>query len=366
MKYQRLQKILFRSVAAAALAFFAATAVRGEVRWLNDEYNFGAFDEDGGRVPCSFRFVNMGPDDIAIKHVRPQCGCTSTSYTHRAIAPGDTGVINAEFNPVGRPGRFRKDAQVVFSDGTRATVVMRGVVIGSSNTLRSRYPVEAGRMKMRGDQVSLGTVFHGRGKTGFLEVYNGAADSASVVVAGLPASVRVKPSVDPVPPGEQCVLAVTLTPGKGTPYGILTDSMQVSMGDSPAVTVGLQAIVEEDFTALTPGQLAKAPQVALSADRVDFGQYDRSGGLLHGEFTIANKGKDDLLLRRVYTLDPGVELSVTSTKVKRGKTATVKVTVDPTALPAPMLNARVQVIVNDPANPLSIVRLVGEERQEAR
>lgn len=350
------------SLLKAFVMLVAAVTVQAaaEVRWLNDEHNFGAFDEDDGRVPCTFRFVNMGPDDISIKHVRPQCGCTTTTYTHKPVAPGDTGVINAEFNPVGRPGRFSKQAQVVFSDGSKASVTMRGVVIGSSNTLRSRYPVEAGRMKMRGDQVSLGTVFHGRGKTGFLEVYNGAADSASVRVGGLPPSVRVKPSVDPVPPGEQCVLAVTLTPDRKTPYGILTDSMTVAMGTSPQVTVGIQAIVEEDFSALTPGQAANAPQVSLSTDRVDFGRYDPQGGIIHGEFEIANNGKRDLLLRRVYTMDPGVSLTVSADKVKRGKKAVVKVAVDPAALPAPLLNARVQVIVNDPANPLSIVRLVGE------
>lgn len=348
-----------RRALAAAAAFLALMAV-AEIRWINDEYNFGAFDEDDGRVPCSFSFINMGPDDISIKNVRPQCGCTTTTYTREVIAPGDTGVINAEFNPTGRPGSFNKTASVLFSDGTRGQVTLRGVVIGSSNTLRSRYPVEAGKMKMRGDQVSFGTVYKGRGKTSFFEVYNASTDSVPLHIGNVPSYVRVKPSVDPVPPGEQSILAVTLSPGQKTLYGILTDSMTVAMGDSPVATVGLQAIVEEDFTTLTPGQVAAAPQIRVSADRVDFGRYDPAAGPMQGEFTIENLGKNDLLLRRIYTMDPGVTLEPSSDKVKRGKKVTVRVTVDPAALPAPLLNARVQVIANDPVNPLTLVRLVGE------
>lgn len=361
----RLTHTLRRLAAILPAVMMLAAGASAEIRWVNDDYNFGAFDEDGGRVPCSFRFINMGPDDISIKNVRPQCGCTTTTYTRDIIAPGDTGVINAEFNPTGRPGRFDKQVSVLFSDGSRGMVVLRGVVIGSSNTLRSRYPVEAGKMKMRGDQVSFGTIYKGRGKTSFFEVYNASADSAAVHLGGVPSYVRVKPSADPVPPGEQSILAVTMSPGPKTLYGILTDSMTVSLGDSPAVTVGLQAIIEEDFANLTPGQVASAPQIKVSADRVDFGRYDPAGGLLHGEFTIENTGRNDLLLRRVYTMDPGVTLVPSTEKIKRGKKATVKVTVDPSALPAPLLNARVQVIANDPVSPLTLVRLVGEAIEAA-
>ncbi len=77
-------------------------------------------------------------------------------------------------------------------------------------------------------------------------------------------------------------------------------------------------------------------------------------------FTISNDGKSDLLLRRVYTIDPGVTIKTSSDKIKKGKHATVTVTVDPAKLPGDILNARIQIIANDPEMPITIVRAVGE------
>lgn len=51
-----------------------------------------------------------------------------------------------------------------------------------------------------------------------------------------------------------------------------------------------------------------------------------------------------------------------SDKVKKGKTTEVTITVDPSKLPGDLLNARIQVITNDPENPIVIVRAVGEVR----
>lgn len=48
--------------------------------------------------------------------------------------------------------------------------------------------------------------------------------------------------------------------------------------------------------------------------------------------------------------------------MKKGKTTEVTITVDPSKLPGDLLNARIQVITNDPENPIVIVRAVGEVR----
>ena len=48
---------------------------------------------------------------------------------------------------------------------------------------------------------------------------------------------------------------------------------------------------------------------------------------MSGTFTIANHGKSDLMLRRIYTIDPGVTVYAPSDKVKKGKTTEVTITV---------------------------------------
>ncbi len=78
------------------------------------------------------------------------------------------------------------------------------------------------------------------------------------------------------------------------------------------------------------------------------------------ECTVRNTGKSPLKLRRVYTADEGVAVSVSADTVKPGKEAVLTVTVDPRKLPGALLNARISIVTNDPDAPNTTLRAVGE------
>lgn len=336
--------------------------LRGETRWLETEHNFGAFDEDDGKVTCVFRMINKGPEDVSVRSARASCGCTTPSYTKSPVAPGDTAAITVAYNPVGRPGRFAKTVKITLSDGSQHTLTISGVVIGSQNTLRSRYPVQAGALKFRSDKLMFGSVLKGRAKSCFMEVYNASQAEIKPEISGLPAYMRATPSAETVPPGEQVVYTMTLTPAATDLYGVITDSLTVTdPASGQAQTIHVAAILEEDFSMLTPTQMAQAPVIAVEPDLIDLGRLPEGTAPLTRTFTVENRGRSPLLIRRVYTPDPAVTATISSTKIKKGKKATVTVTVDPSALPSELLNARIQVIANDPAQPLTIVRVVGEK-----
>lgn len=164
-------------------------------------------------------------------------------------------------------------------------------------------------------------------------------------------------ATESIPPGEQAVYSLVLTPTDTSLYGILTDSVTIA-AEGAQVKLDITAILEEDFTLLTPGQRQNAPAVNLPMDRVDFGEFPAEGTQTRS-FYIENKGKSDLLVRRIYTTDPGVTVGPAEGKIRKGKEMQVMVTVDPSQLPADLLNARIQVITNDPEQPLSIVRVTG-------
>ena len=334
------------------------------VRWLETVHDFGAFKEDDGKVACSFTFVNDGSKEVSIRAARASCGCTTPTFTKTPIAPGDTGTVTVKFNPTGRPGRFSKSVTIDLAgtDGKpRQNLIIKGVVIGSSNTLRSRYPVEAGPVKLRTTQLPFGIVLKGRAKSAFLEVYNASESPVTPRWENVPEYIRIASSEkEALPPGEQEVYSFVLTPESTALYGILTDSVFLHVDGMKPLKIDLTAILEEDFSRLTPGQRAKAPVIELEGDRVNFGEIPADGGVQTRTFTIANTGQSDLMLRRVYTIDPGVTVTDAPAKVKKGKKATVTIAVDPAHLPADILNARIQIIANDPESPITIMRAVGE------
>ena len=75
--------------------------------------------------------------------------------------------------------------------------VDRGVVIGSSNTLRSRFPVDAGALKLQGNTAALGRVKKGRMTSCNIRAYNQSGDTVVARVEGLPRYIKayVRPGV---------------------------------------------------------------------------------------------------------------------------------------------------------------------------
>ena len=66
-------------------------------------HDFGNVNE-GEIVKTTFNFKNTGENDLYIVNAVASCGCTVPKYPKNvAIAPGDIGEIEVNFNTTGRP-----------------------------------------------------------------------------------------------------------------------------------------------------------------------------------------------------------------------------------------------------------------------
>lgn len=339
----------------------AATAFAApKIQWLTPDYDFGAIAEADGVAQGQLRFVNTGDSPVAVTGVHTSCGCTTAKVPRGEIAPGDTAYIAVNYDPTGRPGKFEKKVTVTFSDDLpKASLRIHGVVIGTTKTLQRRYPVDAGPMKLNNSVVPFGDVKKSGAKSDFVEIYNASRDTLRPIWSGLPDYISVAPMDGAVAPGQQMVFNLMFSGYRCPQYGLVTDSIFIAPDANTAPTkIDVVGIVNEDFSRLTPGQRQNAPVIKIDADRLDFGDYNPSQpGTL--SFTITNTGKDPLLLRRVYTIDKGVSIKVDNTKIKKGKHATVKVTLHPDELPDGILNARISIISNDPDNANISVKAIG-------
>jgi len=332
---------------------------QGQIRWLETKANFGAFDEDTGAVSTVFRFINETAEPVAIIAANASCGCTAPIYSKEPVAVGDTAAIEVRYDPAGRPGRFEKYVSVRTSaDNTKTKLTIRGVVVGSEASVGARYPVTAGPLNFKRGAVMLGKIKSGHAKMEFLEGYNRAHDSISPAVEGLPKYLEVTPAPRRVAPGEQVQFNFYFRADRCPEWGIVTDSVTIipDIAGTNRITIPVVAIIEEDFSKLTPGQLQNAPAAALEADRVIL---DTDGT---GTIRITNRGKDALKIRRVYTQDAGLDIEARQTSVKKGKSAQITVKATPEAL-AKGINARATIITNDPANPTITFRIVAEPKQ---
>ena len=350
-----------KKVLIAALACAAAVAAEAQnAHFPVTEYNFGAFDEDAGAVECSFALVNTGSAPLTILSARATCGCTTPRFPRKAIAPGDTAYISVSYDPQGRPGRFSKQVYVETDGEPRKTKLdISGTVIGSGATVARRYPVDFGPLKLAHPGMMLGEVVKDRFKTVYFEGYNRSSDSLAVKTVKQPAYLDVIATPPIAPPGEQVTLVAYVNSAKCKLYGLVEDSVVISAGDR---TFSLPAtlIVKEDFSDMSPDKMSKAPVATPSVKSVEYGRIDRNGAPVTAAFTLANSGKDNLVVRRIYSGDPGVTAVIDKTTIKKGQSAQILVTVDPSVQTGGLLNSRLSVITNDPLHSVQTIRLVGE------
>jgi len=350
-------------ISAAATAAYASESVQ----WLETTHNFGAFDENMGRVSTVFRFVNTGTEPVSIISARASCGCTAPDYNRAPIAPGDTAGITVTYDPAGRPGRFSKYIAVDFSyEGSRQKLIIEGTVVGNSASVAQQYPAECTHMlRLSRGAAMMGDVIKGQLRTLFLKAYNSSHDTIAPSVSNLPEYVSVTVAPERVAPGEQCSFIFYFRSDRCPLYGLVSDTVYVSPDpiSSTICPLPLTALVNEDFTKLSAKQFAKAPAIRVENPSADFDVLETSPGSIERTIEIANTGKSKLKIRRVYTLTPGVTASVDKTTVKPGKKAVITITVNPAELTGALLNARISVITNDPAQPITTLRAVGTLRR---
>lgn len=344
-------------------------AAQPQATWLERSHDFGVFKEQDGKVTCQMRLVNSGNQPLLIVKAQAGCGCTGVHYPEEAIAPGDTATVSITYNPAERPGQFTK--QVIVHTNTtpkRTTLEITGNVIPTEATLDKEYPLQAGSLRISQQNMLMGELTRGNNKTQFLSAYNASTDTLLVSVQGSKEHLKAAIVPDTVPPARVTALTVHYLSGKAPLWGLNVDTLTlVSKPLQPAAAamagtaqVNVMAQVTESFEHLTDQQRACAPIISVDCgDRIDFGTLT-AGEVATRTFTITNRGKDKLTLRRLWTPDgEGVSVKADKQEIKRGKKAQVTVSIDTSFQHGDILNVPITLMSNDPDSPRVIIRLVG-------
>lgn len=353
-------------VAALAVANVAIASAQAMAQWNKTVHDFGLFHESDGDQTINFVVTNTGDSAMVFLRVQSTCGCTVAKYPTDPILPGKSSNIEVTYSPTGRPGPFEKAVWVYTNTKpNRTRLVIKGSVIGNSESVKRYYPVAAGDLQFTALTLPLGETKKGLMPSTSTTAYNTGNDTIVLSFDNNTSHITYDAIPDTIPPGQISTTTFFFDSNRTPVWGINDDYITIiatplhSNYAASKIKVNIIANVVEDFSSITDDQRSKSPVCAVAPDKLMLPNL-KTGELAYTELKVTNTGKSNMMIRRVMALDKALTTKSDKTLLKPGEEARVSIRVNPSKIEGKILNSQVTVITNDPVNPHITVRVVGE------
>ena len=343
---------------AGILSFALVTAGYAQqpaMRFQTEQYDFGVVKEEGGPIAHEFVFVNTGKAPLIISQVKASCGCTTPSWSKESVAPGDTGMVVAQYNPLNRPGTFRKSITVTSNaDPATRVLYIKGAVNPKPKTPIDDFPTAMGSLRVKYQSLNMGKVLTKEPTTKAFEMYN---DGSEPIVFSLTNITPTHITLDIEPtellPRQKGLIKVNYDATNAVEQnklGFSTDRIRLYTNEADSVKeFTVMATVEEYFEPLSEKDLKSAPKITFAKKAHDFGTI-KQGEVAKAEFEFTNTGKGKLEIRATKA-NCGCTVSKSDeSTLKSGESSQVIVTFN-SAGRRGRQEKTITVFSNDPTNP---------------
>jgi hypothetical protein len=322
----------------------------------SQEYDFGKIMEKDGEVSTEFEFTNSGKVPLILQNVQASCGCTTPEWPKEPLMPGQQGKITVAFNPKNRPGPFTKTITVNSNaDHPVQILTIKGIVVPEDkNSLVNSlgYKYEIGDLRLSTIYVSFGEIFMGNTSTATIDLINASPDKTiRPGFMNMPDYISVVISPEVLLPYEMGQITITYSSAGKNDWDYVADRLFLTLNGElvPKNVISLTAIIKEDFSKLSPQELANAPAVAFDTVTYDFGKISASKKVEHN-FIISNEGKSDLLIRKVNASCGCTVVQPAKNKISPGESTEIKVVYNAQGRSGADKKA-ITVVTNDPKQP---------------
>jgi hypothetical protein len=324
---------------------------KGRVKFELNKHFFGDVLETGGKVYHSFEFTNTGNAPVKITNVITGCGCTTADYTKDEVKPGEKGFVKTGFDPRGRVGPFDRLVTIETNGDPRVvTVNMIGTVIPAKPVGFEQYKYRYGNLAITDNVIVLNKVPHDGYDSAYIVLKNIGNKRIDVLNIERPGNIFIDESKFTISPGYDYYLYFKYYPFKPVEFGPIKQTFKlVTNDDSLAIKIfEIRANVVENFGKLDKKALKKAPKATISTREYNFGDvkyYESPTATI----TVTNKGKSDLIIRKITRSCTCLTITPENTVIKPGKSTNVKVTMGLVNMAGPDTK-NIKLLFNDPIN----------------
>lgn len=312
-------------------------------------HNFGKINEQDGVVEHSFAYRNIGKFPVSIIAVESGCGCTVADYDRTPIKPGQQGVVTIVFDPRNRIGALDRTVTVRMDGKPEyAYLTFVGEVVNPESEYIGLFPAKQGNARFSSYNVTFDKIMDTKTDSVTISMLNTSNKIMHITSLKSPLHIRAEASKSAIVPNEAVSIKVYFYGEFVKDYGHRTDEIFIQTSDDsiPKKILTVRSSIYQDFSKLTPQQREKPPVVSVTETEHDFGELYLGETGVH-EFKITNKGKSDLLIKKVKTSCGCTVTSYSKEVIKKGKTGTITVKLNTRDLRG-NVSKDVTVIVNDP------------------
>ena len=342
------------------------TPISPIIKFESTTFDFATIKEEKGVATCVFKFKNIGKQEVQVLSVRPSCGCSTTEYTKESIKPGGSGVVKVTYDPANRPGVFNKSIAVTTNDpaAPNVTLFIKGNVLPKPKTKEQLFPVQQGNLRFLTNHLSF-NLTDNETKVDTLKVYNAGKTKIELKFINLPKFVTVlSPAVMKVDAGAESKIIVKYEAAKRNEIGFVYDKFTINTNDSTQLEkiVYLSANISEDFSKLTPEQLANAPMLSIDKEEFDFGRV-LVGEVVDHYYVLKNEGKSKLVIRKVKASCGCTATQPEQMEIEPGRSTRIKASFN-SAGRVGQQHKTITVITNDPKRSNITLTIKGDVYKE--
>lgn len=364
---KKILSIALMAVLMAGINNLYAQQREASISWDKTVHDFGKFKEESGKQTCTYTFTNTGSQPLIITNVRASCGCTSPTWTKEPVKAGEKGYVKATYNPRNRPGRFNKSVTVT-TNATPPTTILRlkGDVTPREKTIEDYYPKVFDDIRLKSSHLAFVKISNTETRTDSIGVVNMADKPVTLDFSNVPDHISItaipktlKGKKGNAKHGQKGIIMVTYNAKEKNDWGFVIDRIYLLLNGEKNYRnrLSVSATIQEDFSHLTPKELANAPKIKFEDTEYDFGTIKQKEKA-STKYVFENTGKSDLIIRKIRASCGCTATKPEKSVIKPGEKSHIDVTFN-SAGKRGKQRKTITVITNDPKNSTTRLRIKG-------
>jgi len=355
-----MNRILLTFIIFCSINFYLS-AQQSLLKFKNTNQYIGQIEENKIPTTVFFPYFNNGNKNIRIISVRCYDDTKPIDWNkNQTIAAGKQGGITFTYSG-SRLGVFNQKIYIKTNEANSKEIELTfgGEVIPRPKTMADKYSLKSGALSFASNNIDFGEIKNTQKKTDSIFFINNTNKIISIENAEInPAFAKVILVTNDIKPKAKGKIIVTYDASLRNSYGITNDTIYIKTNEeeNSLKEIYLRADISEDFSKIKPEKLKLAPRAYLINTNYDF-KYVKRGEAVKTVFNIKNKGKTQLLIRKIDKSCECIQV-VYPEKIRFDRDSPIEITMDTRGLKG-SIHETITIITNDPDNPRIVLHLMG-------